>query len=67
MIKDKIEILCKEKNISIRAVEMASNLSNGSIGKWNEADPGARKLKAVADYFGVSIDFFLTDEKEGDE
>ena len=33
--------------------------SNRSISKWNESDPGIRKVQKVADYLGVPIEKLL--------
>ena len=59
VIGTKIKALCKERGTSVRAVELATGLGNGVIMKWDKSDPGALKLKRVADYFGVTVDFFL--------
>ncbi|MEE1085782.1 MAG: helix-turn-helix transcriptional regulator [Schaedlerella sp.] len=43
-------------------------MSNGAIGKWRNSNPTVDKLKKVADYFGVSIEYFLatgSEEKTG--
>lgn len=64
MLYDKIKGVCKEKGVSVSLVEKESGLSNGTISKWNKSSPTVDKLKAVADYFGVSIEYFL-EEKAG--
>lgn len=62
MVADNIRALCKERKISLFALEKAVGLGNGTIGKWNYASPRADGLKRVADYFGVPVDALL---KEG--
>lgn len=52
----KIKELCKERNISIRELENSLNFSSGSICKWDVNVPSIVKVKAVADYFGISVD-----------
>ena len=52
----KIKKLCKENNISIVELEQKLNFSRGSICKWDVNVPSIIKVKAVADYFGMSID-----------
>ncbi len=64
MLYDKIKDVCKERGLSVALVEKESGLSNGTISKWNKSNPTVDKLKAVADYFGVSIEYFL-EEKAG--
>lgn len=61
---DKISMLCNERNISIGKLENILGFGNGTIWKWRKSSPSVEKLKAVADYFGVSIEYFLDTEKE---
>ena len=60
----KIEKLCKERGITVTRLEKALNFGRCTISKWKESSPSVNKLKAVADYFGVSIEFFLEEDKE---
>ena len=55
LIYDNIRTICEEKKISIKQVERDLGFSNSSICKWNDCDPGARKLQKVADYLKVPI------------
>lgn len=55
VLYDNIKMLCAKKGISVGSVEKALKFSNGSICKWNESEPGIRKVQKVADYLGVSI------------
>ena len=48
--------------MSISSVEQAVGLSAGSISKWKTVSPSVNNLKKVADYFGVSIEYFLEDD-----
>ena len=34
------------------------------LAKWNENEPGIRKVQKVADYFGVSIEKLLKGNKD---
>lgn len=61
---EKICMLCNEKKISIGKLENILGFGNGTIWKWKKSSPSVEKLKAVADYFGVTIDYLLEDEKE---
>lgn len=63
MIYDNINRLAHEKGVSINKLEQQTGLSRGSICKWNAISPSVRSLKKVADYFDVSIEYFL-EEKE---
>ena len=63
---EKILRLCKERNITVTALERILGFGRCTITRWKECSPSVDKLKKVADYFGVSIDYFVddaTDEK----
>lgn len=61
MIYENIQRLCKEHKISIFRLEKACGLGNGTIGGWagRKAAPKVTSLKAIADYFGVTVDELL--------
>jgi len=61
MLYDKILALCRERDISIRRVEMDCKIGNGTIRGWNTSSPRVNKLKAVADYFGLTINDLVYD------
>lgn len=46
-------------NISINKLEKEAGLTRGSMAKWDIHTPGYDKLKKVADYFNVSVDYLL--------
>lgn len=60
----KIKELCKMNNISISELESELEFSRGSLCKWNVNVPSITKVKAVADYFHVTVDDLL---KEGEK
>lgn len=62
MILEKISKLCSEENISIAQLEKKLGLGNGTIGKWNNANPSLKKVSMVAKYFGVSIDDLISED-----
>ena len=59
MIFEKISKLASEKGILNSSLEKTLGFGNGTIKKWGESSPSVDKLKKVADYFGVSIEYFL--------
>ncbi|WDC81729.1 helix-turn-helix transcriptional regulator [Ligilactobacillus ruminis] len=65
-LRDNIKDLAAQKKISVAELERTLGFGNGSISKWNKQSPSADKLKKVADYFGVTIDYLLgrPDRKE---
>lgn len=64
MIYENIKELCKKKKISIYRIEKDLGFSASSIVKWKKAVPAADKLKAVADYLGVTMEYLLADQKK---
>lgn len=59
MLYDKVKEVCKEKSISVSAVEKELSFGNGTITKWNDVSPNVHNLKKVADYLGKPIEYFL--------
>ena len=56
--------LCNEKNTSPTAVCAEIGYSNAIATKWRKgAIPRNTTLHKIADYFGVSVDYLLGDEK----
>lgn len=64
MLYDIVKRLCLQKGVSVGQVEKECGLSNGSISKWNENEPGIRKVQKVANYLGVPIEDLLESELE---
>lgn len=63
LLYDNVKALCEKKGISVWKMEKELGFSNASICKWNENEPGIRKVKKVADYLGVTLEELLEDEK----
>lgn len=64
-IYENVKRICREKDISIFELEKTLNFPRSSIYKWQKHCPSVDKLKILADYFGVSIEYFL-EESERD-
>ena len=68
MLKDRIKKLRKEKKLSQRELAKKINLSPSTIAMYEtgQRKPDTDKLKQIADFFNVSIDYLLgnTDEKK---
>lgn len=62
-ISKKIRQLCLERGISVRQLEKAVGIGNGSVLRWEKQEPSAKNLQKVADYFGVSTYYLLDDEE----
>jgi len=61
---ERIEALCKKKEMSFRKVEQSLGFSNGILRSWEKKTPSADKLAAVAEYFGVSMEYLLTGKEK---
>lgn len=64
MIYEKVKKLASKNGVSINQLEKDLGFSSSSISKWNNSDPTSSKLKQVAEYFGVTMDYLLEDEKQ---
>ena len=62
MIVEKIRRLCAEHRISLAALEREVGLGNGVIARWNDMNPRVDRLKAVADFFGCTVDELLEEK-----
>ena len=59
MLYNNVKRVCKEKGIPISKVENDLGFPRSSICKWNENEPGIRKVQKVADYLQVPIEKLL--------
>ena len=60
LLFEKIKSLCETHNISVSKLEKLLGFGNATIVRWGKGCiPTVDKLKAVADYFNVSVDFLL--------
>lgn len=62
-VYERIEELRKSKKISQGKLEKELGFSNGSISKWKSSMPTPERLKKLADYFCVSVEYLMTGEK----
>lgn len=58
---EKIRILCEKNGTTLAGLEKQLGFANGSLAKSDNKIQSIR-LKAIADYFGVSMEYFLSDE-----
>ena len=63
VLYDNIKLLCTKKGVSVGSVEKALKFSNGSICKWNENEPGIRKVQKLLEQEPVEC---FADEKKED-
>lgn len=62
VLYDNVKRLCEEKGVSVLALEKALGFPRSSICKWNDNEPGIRKVQKVAEYLGVSIEELLRED-----
>lgn len=59
MVYENIVRLCKERKISIARLERECGIGNGTVAGWETGQPRLDRVKAVADYFGVTVDALM--------
>ena len=59
---DIVKNICKERKIPISKLEKDLGFSNGYISQLKKGVFPADRLKKIADYFGVSLDYLMTGE-----
>lgn len=60
---ERIADLCKKHGTTFAGLEKSLGFANGSIAKTNEKTQITR-LKAIADFFGVTIDYLINGDNE---
>lgn len=66
-VLDRIRKIVNEKDMSISELERLSDISRGTVGKWNKVVPSADKLQRVAQTLGTSMDYLLTGKEPEDD
>lgn len=61
---DRIIDLCRENGTNLRQLELALGFSNGIIQSWRKKEPSANRVCAVAEFFGVSVEWLMTGEEK---
>lgn len=58
--KERIKKLCKKNKISVNKLETDLGFGTGYVSKLDKSTPNAKKIKLIADYFNVSVDYLMT-------
>ena len=66
-MKERIKSLCKDYGISMNKLEETLGFGNGYISKLGNSTPNATKIKKIADYFNVSVDYLMTGNESDTE
>lgn len=64
-IYQRIQELSKQRNISIRQLELTLGFSNGTLSGWKKSAPTERLLK-VANYLDTTPNYLLTGKNDTD-
>ena len=67
---ERLNLLCKEKGISISKMIKDLGMANGNVTRWNNGSvPTGDNLTKIADYFGESTDYLLgkTEKRQAPE
>lgn len=64
---DKIKTLCAIHQITLKELEEHCGIGKNSFYKWDSQSPAVKSVKAVADYFGVSVDYLIDEESAVDD
>lgn len=60
-VYEKLQVLLDKTNKTAYQVSKETGVSTATLSNWKNGNyiPKADKLKRIADYFGVSIEYFL--------
>lgn len=61
---EKVKYLCKINGKTVAKVEKDLGFSNKLLYRWDKGNPTINNVKAVADYFNVSVDYLCGREDE---
>ena len=59
-LRDRVKFLCAEQGISLNSLEL------GYVSKLDKSAPNAEKLRKIATYLNVSVDYLMTGKEAGD-
>ena len=62
---ERVKRLCEREGISMIALEAELGMPRGSIDKMKTSEPSFAKMCKFADRFGVSLDYFREEGKDG--
>lgn len=61
-----IKNLCDKNNITIFELEKQIGVSRGILYTWKKSSPSVEKVKKVAEYFNISMDYLVNHQIEED-
>lgn len=60
----RIDVLCKQRNTTLTAIERECGLGISSIRKWDDHSPSLTKVMAVADALDVSVSDLIGEQEK---
>jgi len=63
LLLENIKRLCEKEGISTYALAIKCGMTGGAIEKWANVSPRVENVKAVADYFHITVDELLKEPK----
>ncbi|KRL01430.1 helix-turn-helix domain-containing protein [Liquorilactobacillus capillatus] len=63
---DRIKKLAKDQKMSVYELEEELGFGRNTIYQWTKRTPSAERVRKVADYFGVSIDYIMGRSQSSD-
>lgn len=66
-MKERIKSLCKSHGISMNKLEDTLGFGKGYISKLGNSTPNTAKIKKIADYFNVSVEYLITGKEPKEE
>ena len=65
MFVQNIEKLAADHNMSLSAIAKSLGMSNNAATKWrNGSIPNSKNLQKIADFFGVTVEYLLSDNQQ---
>lgn len=56
---ERLQRIAKERGTNFKQIEQKCGIGNGTMRRWDVQTPRLDKIKAVADYLNVSIDYLV--------
>ena len=66
-LKDTVKDLCKNKGVSVRALEIELGFANGYISKLDKSAPSSDKIQKIAEFFDVSMDYLMNGQQSNEQ
>lgn len=65
-LKERIQELCKRKNISMNQLEQELGFGKGYISKLGKSTPNATKIQQIARFLDVTVDYLISGKEDSE-